>query len=241
MSDATRLIVTALLAWLLGLLTPQIVDTIRRRHDRGRVGKAIATELREIGERLAAGAYYIWSRHGILSTERVEWAASMLEGAQYHPRHNRIARNLRLILEQGPQKLERLNANVAADHQRRNRLIRAKRIETPYLTSVLARLDIFPTGTRQSLLGIDAQIKIYNEIVEECREYGRLTFNESVTGDNRQAVLDNLVQAEIAVATRAHFIVELVKSLDLNSEAAVPAEILNEPPTIEETDTGGLL
>lgn len=210
MNEGAKLILGALLGWLLGLLTPQIVDFVRRRYERGRIAAAITSELQEISERLSAGAYYIWNRHGLLSIAGLQWVANMLERAQYHPRHRRIAVNLRGMIANGPEKLRELNVRNAAERERRGTRVNVRRIETPYLTSVLPRLDVFPAGTRQALLSIDAQFKIYNEIVEECREYARLTFNPAITGQNRVAVLGNVTQAERAVAERAHYIVTLI-------------------------------
>jgi hypothetical protein len=227
-------VLLVLLGWLLGLFTPQIVDSVRRRYDRARMAAALTSELREISERLAGSAYYIWSEHGRLSPDGLEWIAATMERAEYHPRHRRIALTIRKLIAQGPEYLQRQNAAMAADSMRHKRKLNLRRIETPYLTSVLPRVDVFPRGARQALLSIDAQFKIYNEIVEECREYGRLTFNQAITGENREAVLRNLKEAENALAHRAHYITVLIGNLDLNARVAT-AEILDdEPPALNE-------
>lgn len=234
MTPLTTLLV-AFLSWLLGLLTPQIVDAVRRRYDRTRIASALTSELGEAAERLAVFAYYVWAQHGELTVSRLEWAAGILERAEYHPRHRRIAKGLRRIIASGPDYLQALNHRNASDHFGNSRRIAVRRVTAPYLTTMLARLDVFPAGTRQALLGIDAQFRLLNEMVDGCLELGRSTFNPSIVDENRKILMANLKHAERAIGERAEFIVILIQNLDLNTELAKPAEILDdEPPTIDE-------
>ena len=53
-----------LVGWLMGLLSPLIVDSIRRRRERKEIKQALITELQELQYRLASGVFLTTQKLG---------------------------------------------------------------------------------------------------------------------------------------------------------------------------------
>ena len=66
------------LGWLLGLLGPIIVDTIRKKRDIRDVRAALETEVHELQYRLAGAAYFVEMRFGDVNRKFLEWLRPIL-------------------------------------------------------------------------------------------------------------------------------------------------------------------
>ena len=72
-------IVVLFIGWLFGLLSPVIVDEIRRRRSSKKAKSAIFTELTEIRLKLAFTAYTLAKSFGNWDREFLEWFSSITE------------------------------------------------------------------------------------------------------------------------------------------------------------------
>ena len=65
--------------WLLGLLSPAIVDTIRKRREAKEVKIAVWTELHELQYHLTNAVFLIENRYGQINRELIEWVQSIMK------------------------------------------------------------------------------------------------------------------------------------------------------------------
>src|SRR5215831_14541579 len=77
-----REVLVLLAGWLLGLLSPQIVETIGRRYRRPELMRSIYVELDELRYKLLTIRCMIRQHYGTLDREFVTWAAVRAE--KYH-------------------------------------------------------------------------------------------------------------------------------------------------------------
>src|SRR3989304_3262396 len=68
-----------LVGWLMGLLSPLIVDAIRRHRERKEIKQALITELQELQYQLASSIYVITQKLGKGDRKFFEWFLSILE------------------------------------------------------------------------------------------------------------------------------------------------------------------
>ena len=71
--------ICVILGWLLGLLSQPIVSRIERHYKREDFRKAIFSELKTLGTRLAATCYQIQSHLGMRDKEALRWVKSVYE------------------------------------------------------------------------------------------------------------------------------------------------------------------
>ena len=62
-----------LLGWLLGLLSPRIIDAIKARYDRTALIGAIKEEAQDLQYRVAASCFLLRQRYGEITREYLEW------------------------------------------------------------------------------------------------------------------------------------------------------------------------
>src|SRR2546428_7651163 len=79
MNDTYEKIVLIIVGWLLGLLGPAIVDSIRKRREAREAKTAIWTELQELQFRLVSTVSQLEMRYGNANKEFLAWLKSVLE------------------------------------------------------------------------------------------------------------------------------------------------------------------
>jgi len=62
-----------LLGWLLGILSPLIIDRVKRHHQKEEFKKGLLVELEDVRYRLAGAVYLISYRFGIYNRDLLNW------------------------------------------------------------------------------------------------------------------------------------------------------------------------
>ena len=88
-----------------------------------------------------------------------------------------------------------------------------KHARMPYLISQLHSIGSFSSNEQTILLEILEHTRIYNETVDEARELFSMTFDQGITGSNREIVEKSLRGKYVQLARRSRIIVERVDAL----------------------------
>lgn len=210
-------IALVVVGWLLGLLTSPITDAIGRVRERRDLARALRVELTELRLRLAGYAWYVWSKQGDLTMERVEWCARTLEASPGDETATGMAQNIRGILSNGEQQLNLMNAHNRASSNNQSTMS-SRKVEAPFLSAHLHRLIVLKPKTQQQLLGIDSQLRILNELVDEHSLFFQLTFNGDLRDENREVVMSNLRRTAGRIADRAMYIGKAIEAIAFEEE-----------------------
>lgn len=202
------------LGWFFGLFSSPIANLMERRRQRASIASGILTELAEVRRRLALVAWGTWNRHGLLTIDRLLWAADALEGTSV-PEYQRMIVNMRGIAANGEGELALLNAQKLLEQQASDLFQDLRQVQAPFLTLHLHQLDLFDESVRTQLWWCDAQLRLYAELISEGRDYFRLTFDQSVTGANRDRVVQNLERTALRVAQRAEIIANYIHTIPI--------------------------
>jgi hypothetical protein len=211
MSDSTadKLAFLAL-GWLLGLLGPIIVDSIKRQRENTLGRAAILTELTELAGILATAAYGARMKLGTVDRAFLEWLKVTLEQCSSTPKLQALVPRLRTQLSwTNDELLVAVQHTMAAEDGKGTML---QHYPVPLLDARVSALWSFDTALQRQLLEIRRNVALLDDVVDRSRKYFDMTFT-NLEGDNYKLVAGNLTQSYELYAERAMIIVDQIKTL----------------------------
>lgn len=196
-----------LLGWLLGLLSPIIVDRIRTRYREKEVKEGIFTELRDLRLRMAAAAYRFESRFGSFDRKLLNWVISIFEKYKGIPEADRLLESMKKYSVLDDKTLQEIGEHQKA---KPGDALGVKKYRIPYLDSNIGELGIFDEPSRAALLDIRAQLDLFNEDIDEARLYHKMTFDLSDSETNHAIACQSLENCYRNLAQKARHIVDRI-------------------------------
>jgi hypothetical protein len=196
--------------WLFGLLGPAIVDANRRRRENRLGQRAILSELRELGNKLALAAYGVRIHQGTVDRAFVEWIKRDFEQHATSSELQEFIPRLRQMLSFTDQQIQEMNQHSAATPARGLML---QRLTAPLLDSRVSAMWSFETSFQRQLLEIRQQLALLDDLVDRSRKYFDLTFGK-LEESNYDLVKDNFHQACDLYARGAERVVRLIRAIE---------------------------
>ena len=199
-----------ILGWLFGLLSPAIVDSIRKRREAKEVKIAIWMELQESQYRLAQTVYFIEMRYGQPNRELVKWIQLTMK--EYRGLNS--PEDLLNLIESQTSCTDEEFADIAqAMRATPSRGISLTKHSMPLLDSKIASLAWLNATLRNQLLEIKTRIGFINEETDNARYFSNLTFQPNIDPENYQTAQENLIKCYKKYALQARIIVDLIMKI----------------------------
>lgn len=202
------------LGWLLGMLSPVIVDAIKRRRENALGRTAILTELNELAGMLATAIYGARVRNGTVDRKFLEWFKNILECHATTPDLEKFIPSLRTQLSWTDEELKAVARHTSSDEGKGTML---QHYPVPLLDARVSALWSFDASFQRQLLEIRRNVAILDDVVDRSRKYFDLTFT-NLGEQNGRLVEENLVQTYGFYAERATIIVEQIANLKGGSQ-----------------------
>jgi hypothetical protein len=197
-----------LLGSLLGILSPGLIDWIRRAHRRKPIKRAILLELDELRYTLASTAYRLRSHLGTLDHDLLNWLEPIETAYTGPDRHAETVPALRALIAMTPDQLQRLQQTRTGPPSG----LTLKQSQAPFLNSQLMALQDFDPDFQRRLLQIRSQLELLNEEVPYLMRQFELTFGD-LAPINRPIVQKNLTDGYAKMAIRAEDIANRISQL----------------------------
>ena len=206
--EAVTTILMAILGWLFGMLTPGIVERIRRPYRRKELTEAIVDEMHSLEFVMALMAYAIRARYADVSDAFMDEILPVLES------YNGSDRDEKTV-----EAMKRLRALPEAERKKSyqgsrksNEGIGLKQYGMPLLVSQTADLPICSLDFQRAILRIRYQLDLFNQLVPYAQSLFEKTYNNPREQD-RQALIANQEQAYQDAGKRAEIIVRGIGKL----------------------------
>lgn len=194
-----------ILGWLLGLLSPTIVNGIQRHYRQREIQQGIVTELADLRFRMAAAAWMFESRFGTYDRALVNWLIPILEGYKGPTEITQLLESVKKLAT-----LDDQTFRAIAVHQKAKPGggLNVKKYRVPYLDANIGQLGIFSEQARAAILDVRAQLDLFNEEVDEARLNYKMTFeltdptNHAAAVQNVETCYKNLGQKAKHIADR---------------------------------------
>ena len=203
-------ILFVLLGWLLGTLTPGIIEAIKRPKHKAEVLSAVKSELRELRYKVAIVVHRMRVATGTLNQQALDLIRPVILTHEGPEEDHQLAEGFRKLLALGDAKYIALhNAGESGTSSPYPVPYAA-----PYLHSHLGEVAIFGQSTQEALLRVDAELHLFNEQVSYVRACHDRTF-QTMSHENFQANQGNLDTAHVKLAARAETLVwALTRAMD---------------------------
>lgn len=198
-----------LLGWLMGLLSPAIVDAIKRGRENKLGRQAILGELQELSFTLAIAALGVRHDQRTADREYLEKLKAHLERHGTSDDSPTFISSLRTQLSWSDEAFEQAR-NYWALKEGRSTVL--QHYPVPLLDARVSALWSFDTSFQRDLLNLRKEINFLDDLVDRARKYDDLTFAEINEGNHQRAV-ENQFEACTQYAVRAERIVKLISGI----------------------------
>ena len=203
-------IVFLILGWLLGILSPLIVDRVRRHYQINEVKQGIITELKETKFRLVATAYLLAARLGMFDRDLLMWFSNALQEYQGSEPKEETVKAVQNLLKLDD---KQLSAHSHAVKFKPGGALSLKSHSLPFLDANISLLSLYPVDFQHRILEIRAQIDLLNQEIEDCRFFYGKTFDSGLSEENYKVVVDNTRMKYQLIESAARRIADKISNL----------------------------
>jgi len=199
--------VLVIVGWLLGVLSPAMIEIIRRQRDYPLLQQSLRADLAELRLLLALSAIGLKTAQGLLDRELLEWQRDVLSSHRGKSDMAKMLERTNTMLSYSDADLSALAAfeaqnKVATGHG-------LKKFSAPTISAMIPTLWQLPRGLQVELLEINQALSHLNEEVEYAQYYFRLTF-ENLASANHAIAKANLTSSYMNIAGMATRLVEKI-------------------------------
>ncbi|GAH76864.1 unnamed protein product, partial [marine sediment metagenome] len=148
-----------LLGWLLGLISPLLVDEMKKYIKKKVIKTGVLTELKEIKFRLAAIVFSINSKYRMLDRELLNWLRPLIKESE-GTYEKKLLKQIERLVKLDDEQLK------AIDEYTKPHTLSAmsfKKYYLPFLDSKISDLSLFDIELQNKILEIRAQVNFFNE------------------------------------------------------------------------------
>lgn len=180
-----------ILGWLFGLLSPQIVDSIRLKYRQRNIAQAVATEARDLQYRLAIVSFLIAQRYGTINRSYLSWLEPVLE--QYQGNEpSKAVKDLVFFLRDASD--DTFAAMIAASRAEADMGLTLKRYSVSFIENHLPDITSFPTGYQSHIHEFRNHFIILNQEIDGALQYQKMTWDSSMTEENHLRLTQELIR-----------------------------------------------
>lgn len=173
------------IGWLLGLLGPPIVDRISNSYKRESFKKSIQTELDDLKIRLVLLVFAIREKMNTIDLSLIEWAHLKISNYKGNESIDGIKMLTKKILSE---KIENHPEIFRLINESEFKGLSLKIIPTPILDSNITNIHIFNSKYQTRIVEIKYRISILNQEITSALEFMKMTFDSSLSIENRQII-----------------------------------------------------
>jgi hypothetical protein len=198
--DALINAIFILLGWMLGLLSPRIVDLMQRPYRRSELKRSLFLELEDFRVRLASAIYVFASSRGSVDRELLLFIEPILRSDKVYPQSKEIADAVGLMLKLTDNEIGAISLRGAS----KTGGLTIKKYSLPFLNSQLSSLYLFSPEFQRISLKIASRLEIINDEIDTAMFNYKKTF-DSLSTENYAIVLQNYNYSshQIAIQYRA--------------------------------------
>ena len=177
-----------LLGWLLGILSPLIIDRVKRHHQKEEFKKGLLVELEDVRYRLAGAVYLISSRFGRYNRDLLNWMHKISTDYNDQKRLEAIEKLMKL----SDKEIDALARTISYQHQQRELAFGLKKYSLPFLDSNLRSVSLLDIKLQRLVIEIRARLNLINEEIDLNRFYFEKTFDSTLSEENYKIITKNL-------------------------------------------------
>lgn len=203
-------LISVILGWLLGILSPAIVKKIAEKTEKDNLKKIIFNDLKDLKKRLASISYLVYPKYGKLDKETFDWLKINSDID--------FSEGIKKIEEQGnteDQIITFLNARGLQE----STATHFKKMHLFAIDSHLMNFGLIENTLIEKVLEIRFHVEAFNEEIDSLRESLNMTFLPGITPSNHRIVSREVENKSLSIAMKSMFIVDKINIIIESSDA----------------------
>ncbi|KZZ77956.1 hypothetical protein A3767_19080 [Oleiphilus sp. HI0133] len=178
-----------LLGWLLGLLSPLIVDYMRKKRMKQDLFLAIKTEAEDLQLRIAVTSFQLAQRHGDFSREYLIWLNSVLKGYSGSESVESIKSLVASLIIAPDEELDATKEHMLPET---GSMLSLKTFRACLIENLGAELINYPAEYQRRIHEFKNQLHTMNQEIERAVVSGDRTFDSGLSSENHRLVKQDL-------------------------------------------------
>jgi hypothetical protein len=201
-----------ILGWLLGILSPGIINRISDNYKKNTLRRIIISELKDLQKRLVLLPFKVKSNYGIVDEKLFVWIKTQEEKLGQFKQNDFIEAYEKMVLENRGDLTNFLeHCNII--EKRENPSFHFKKMSTSTIDSNLMNFGMLDNDFLEKLLEVKFQINVFNEEVSSVSDYVKMTFYSNITDINHEIITKEIKRKNLLIAKKAIYIVEKINSI----------------------------
>ena len=178
-----------LLGWLLGLLSPRIIDTIKSKYLRRELAAAIRSEAEDLQYRVSISSFQLAQRFGKVDRDYLVWLKPRLLQYKGNEPVESIRKFVESLLEGTEDQLVAIAQHMRAGE---GEGLSLKKFSANLIESNLGAIHNFPAEFQRCVHEFRNQISVLNQETDRAIESHRMTFDSSISEGNHKILVRDL-------------------------------------------------
>jgi len=179
-----------LFGWLLGLLSPVIVDKINSEYSKKQFFKAACTELHDLQYRVAIVCFMLGQRYGKIDKEFLLWIQPIINDYKGNETNKTIKKLINSML-----KIDDNEFNAMIEHMRAepNMGLGLKTFSADLLESNITQISKLPLELQIKIHEFRNHLNTLNQEILVAKDVHKMTFDSSLTDANHEIISEELI------------------------------------------------
>lgn len=201
-----------ILGWLLGILSPGIINRISDHNKKKALRRIIISELKDLKKRLMFVSFTVNEDYGTIDKELLIWTKTQIQDFAECELSSVIKDAFGKIDVENNDDLQKF-LELHNSHRKDKPAFHFKEMLTSIIDSNLINIEILDNDFLTKLLEIKFQINTFNKEVQNINEYLKITFNSNITDINHQIIENEIKNKNLFIAKKAVYIVKKINNI----------------------------
>jgi hypothetical protein len=178
-----------LLGWLLGLLSPRIVDTIKAKYARRALAAAIRSEAEDLQYRVSISSFLLAQRSGNVERDYLVWLKPRLMQYKGNEPVASTRKFVELLLNGTEDQLVAISQHMRVEE---GVGLSLKQFSANLIESNLGAIHSFPAEFQRCVHEFRNHLSVLNQEIDRALEWHRMTFDSSMSSENHRRLVEDL-------------------------------------------------
>ena len=184
-------ILLILFGWLLGLLSPLIVNKINSEYDKKKFYKALCAELYDLQYRVAVVSFLLGQRFGELNMTNLKEIQPIIKNYNGSEKNENISNLIDGLLKADKIEFKKLITHMRAET---GVGLGLKTFSPSFLEANMALVSKLPIDLQSKIHEFKNHLNIFNQEVLKANEDHKMTFDSSLSDENHERLTNSLLE-----------------------------------------------
>jgi len=211
MDTVMQTIFLLIIGWLLGLLSPSIINYIQNIKKATKMKESLLLEIAECQIIMADIGYLIESNYIAINSKLFEDLIVIYKNYNGINDYKDKLRRLQTLKDTPEEELEKISNFKLYENM--DKFQSFKKYDLPYLKSKINDISLLDEKVQSNLLQLNFKLNLFNAEVEESKFHYQLTFSNEISSENQELNTKILKEKQLVILGQIKQIITLITQL----------------------------